>query len=87
MARNMGAVRLKNRVKVDTLFMNSKWNNIERPWSSIFGIGKDLLTLNIDKVATYSKLLSRPIPTFSESLTPIVTTTIISIPATSMESV
>jgi len=87
MARNMGAIALKNKAKLDTLFMNSKWNEIDRSWQSIEAIGKSLLTVNIDKVDTYSKLLSRPIPTFNESVTPIVSTTNILIPTVSMESI
>ena len=87
MARNMGATRLKNRIKVDTLFMNSLWNDVERPWSRIYGIGQNLLTFDIAKVDSYSKLLSRPIPSVS-SIDPIpVVTTSLTIPTASMESV
>ena len=61
---------VSNRVKVDTQFANSFWNDQSRHWESIDAISTNLLTFDIEKVTTNTKLLSPSIPTTTGIIAP-----------------
>lgn len=63
---------LLNRVKLDTEFVNSTWDEQDRTWETIEGIDKILLQYDIVRITTNTKLLSSPLPTFTKINIPTV---------------